>query len=152
MRRGGLLPGPGGDPGSSTRLVSTRAPTERRGDGATSAALRDRLAGDAVDEGALVDELRHLLGVRGEREGAREIYACCVHGVFAANAIERLKASPIKGLVTTDFGDREIGHSVTIRQDGKIEVFDIRAGKVVWDTEGLASSDWQYAGPYSNFK
>lgn len=31
-------------------------------------------------------------------------------------------------------------------------VLTIRQGKVVWDTEGLSLTDWQHAGPYSNFK
>lgn len=34
--------------------------------------------------------------------GAQEIYACCTHPVLAGNAIERLKDSPIRELVTTD--------------------------------------------------
>ncbi len=28
----------------------------------------------------------------------------------------------------------------------------VRAGKVVWDADGLFAEDWQYAGPYSNYK
>ena len=31
-------------------------------------------------------------------------------------------------------------------------ILTVRAGKVVWDTEGLASTDASRAGPYSNFK
>jgi dihydroorotase len=31
-------------------------------------------------------------------------------------------------------------------------VLTIRDGKVVWDSEGLSLTDWQNAGPYSNFK
>ncbi|MCW5982349.1 MAG: amidohydrolase/deacetylase family metallohydrolase [Bryobacteraceae bacterium] len=31
-------------------------------------------------------------------------------------------------------------------------VLTVRAGKVVWDTEGLSLTDWKEAGPYSNFK
>jgi dihydroorotase len=31
-------------------------------------------------------------------------------------------------------------------------VLTVRDGKVVWDSEGLSLSDWQNAGPYSNFK
>lgn len=31
-------------------------------------------------------------------------------------------------------------------------ILTIREGKVVWDTEGLAITDWIKAGPYSNFK
>jgi dihydroorotase len=31
-------------------------------------------------------------------------------------------------------------------------VLTVRNGKVLWDTEGLSLTDWQKAGPYSNFK
>jgi dihydroorotase len=31
-------------------------------------------------------------------------------------------------------------------------VLTVRAGGVVWDTEGLNSTEWSQAGPYSNFK
>jgi dihydroorotase len=31
-------------------------------------------------------------------------------------------------------------------------VLTVRAGRVVWDTEGLSLEDWRHAGPYSNFK
>ena len=31
-------------------------------------------------------------------------------------------------------------------------ILTIRAGVVVWDAEGLATTDWVKAGPYSNFK
>lgn len=34
--------------------------------------------------------------------GAKEVYACCTHGVLSGPAIERLKASPIKELVMLD--------------------------------------------------
>jgi ribose-phosphate pyrophosphokinase len=37
-----------------------------------------------------------------EREGAREIYACCVHAVLSSNAAERLQNSSLRELVTTD--------------------------------------------------
>ncbi|MBV8817618.1 MAG: amidohydrolase/deacetylase family metallohydrolase, partial [Acidobacteriaceae bacterium] len=36
--------------------------------------------------------------------------------------------------------------------DGKRCILTIRAGKVVWDSEGLAAVDWIRAGPYTNFK
>ena len=31
-------------------------------------------------------------------------------------------------------------------------VLTVRGGDIVWDTEGLSLTDWQAAGPYSNFK
>jgi ribose-phosphate pyrophosphokinase len=32
--------------------------------------------------------------------GASEVYACCTHGVLSGEAIDRIKNSPIKELVT----------------------------------------------------
>jgi ribose-phosphate pyrophosphokinase len=53
---------------------------------------------DEIATGGSILEVVRLL----EREGAREIYAQCVHAVFAANAAERLRGSAIAELVTTD--------------------------------------------------
>jgi ribose-phosphate pyrophosphokinase len=53
---------------------------------------------DEIATGGSILEVVNLL----EREGAREIYACCVHAVFAASAAERLQNSSLKELVTTD--------------------------------------------------
>ncbi len=53
---------------------------------------------DEIATGGSILEVVRLL----EREGAREIYASCVHAVLAANASERLKNSGIRELVTTD--------------------------------------------------
>ncbi|MCO5219622.1 MAG: ribose-phosphate pyrophosphokinase [Thermomicrobiales bacterium] len=36
------------------------------------------------------------------RGGAREVYATCIHSVFSGPAVERLKASPLKEVVTTN--------------------------------------------------
>lgn len=36
------------------------------------------------------------------KNGAKEVYACCTHGVLSGPAIERLKNSPIKKLVVLD--------------------------------------------------
>jgi dihydroorotase len=31
-------------------------------------------------------------------------------------------------------------------------VLTLRAGRVVWDAEGLSMTEWTHAGPYSNFQ
>jgi dihydroorotase len=28
----------------------------------------------------------------------------------------------------------------------------VRAGRIVWDADGLAAEDWRHAGPYSNYR
>ncbi len=53
---------------------------------------------DEIATGSSMLEVVHLL----KEQGAREIYACCVHPVFAGEAVERLRASPIRELVVTD--------------------------------------------------
>ncbi|MCU0493199.1 MAG: ribose-phosphate pyrophosphokinase [Chloroflexaceae bacterium] len=53
---------------------------------------------DEIATGGSILEVVQLL----ESQGAREIYACCVHAVFAADAVQRLKTSPICEVVTTD--------------------------------------------------
>ncbi|MBU1653111.1 ribose-phosphate pyrophosphokinase, partial [bacterium] len=34
--------------------------------------------------------------------GAKDVYACCTHGVFSGDAVEKINNSPIKEFVTTD--------------------------------------------------
>ena len=53
---------------------------------------------DEIATGGSILEVVQLL----RSKGARAIYACCVHPIFAANAVERLRASGIEELVTTD--------------------------------------------------
>ena len=53
---------------------------------------------DEVDTaGSLLETARIL-----DENGAREIYASCTHGILSANAVERIKNSPIKELVITN--------------------------------------------------
>jgi ribose-phosphate pyrophosphokinase len=56
----------------------------------------------------IVDDMIDTGGtlVRGSQalldKGAREVYACCTHGVFAADAVEKICKSPLKQLVITN--------------------------------------------------
>ena len=53
---------------------------------------------DMIDTGgSIVHGAEALL-----ERGAKEVYACCTHPVLSPGAIERIAASPIKQLVTTD--------------------------------------------------
>ena len=50
------------------------------------------------------------------------------------------------------FGYVDSGHGKLIG-DRKLRcVMTIRAGQIVWDSEGLAAAEWKAAGAYSNFK
>lgn len=62
------------------------------------AGRRCLIVDDEIATGGSILEVVRLL----EREGAREIYAATVHAVFSGNAVERLRASPIRELITTD--------------------------------------------------
>ena len=50
------------------------------------------------------------------------------------------------------FGFVDSGHAKLIGDRRLRCVLTVRNGKVVWDTEGLSLTDWQNAGPYSNYK
>jgi ribose-phosphate pyrophosphokinase len=53
---------------------------------------------DLVDTGGSITQAAEA--VRGM--GAKDIYACCSHGVLSGNAIEKIEKSPICEFVTTD--------------------------------------------------
>ncbi|MBZ4645074.1 MAG: ribose-phosphate pyrophosphokinae [Petroclostridium sp.] len=65
--------------------------------------------GDIIDKKViLVDDMIDTAGTitHGAKalmeRGAKEVYACCTHGVLSGPAIERIAQSPIKELVTLD--------------------------------------------------
>lgn len=53
---------------------------------------------DEIATGSSIIEVARLL----EREGAREVYACCVHAVFSGGAVQRLQQSGLNEVVVTD--------------------------------------------------
>jgi ribose-phosphate pyrophosphokinase len=53
---------------------------------------------DEIATGKSVLEVADLLIKRG----ASDIYACCVHPVLVGSAVERLRESPIREVITTD--------------------------------------------------
>ena len=59
---------------------------------------RASIVDDIISTGATVLETVELL----QREEVGEIYAAFTHGVFAGNALERLRASPIKKVLVTN--------------------------------------------------
>ena len=55
------------------------------------------------------------------KNGAKEVYACCTHGVFSGPAMDRITASPIKELAvldTIDFPDE-------VRKNPKIKIISV---------------------------
>ena len=67
------------------------------------------------------------------KNGAKEVYACCTHGVLSGPAVERLKASPIKKLFVLDTIDipenvkAELGDRLEIRPTAKTIARAIKA-------------------------
>lgn len=55
------------------------------------------------------------------KNGAKEVYACCTHGVLSGTAIERLNASPIKQVVVLD----TINIPDEIRNNPKFKVISV---------------------------
>ncbi len=53
---------------------------------------------DMVATGSTLVQAAKFLQARG----ARKIYACMTHGLFSANAVEKIQASPISEIVVTD--------------------------------------------------
>ncbi len=56
------------------------------------------LLDDMIDTAGTVTQAAEALN----KEGAKEIYACCTHAVLSGPAIERLNGSPIKEVVVTN--------------------------------------------------
>jgi dihydroorotase len=50
------------------------------------------------------------------------------------------------------FGFVDAGHTRMAGDRRLCCVLTVRAGRVVWDSEGLSMTEWTHAGPYSNFK
>ena len=55
------------------------------------------------------------------KNGAKEVYACCTHGVLSGPAIERINASPIKELVVLD----TINMPERVRECEKIKIVSV---------------------------
>jgi len=82
---------------------------DKRRDGNDDKAIATNIVGDIEGKTALIfDDEVDTAGTLVEaintlvNHGAKEIYAACTHGVLSHPAIERLKASPVKELVTTN--------------------------------------------------
>jgi ribose-phosphate pyrophosphokinase len=52
------------------------------------------------------------------KNGAKEVYACCTHGVLSGPALDRLTASPIKEIAVLD----TINIPERIRENPKIKI------------------------------
>ena len=55
------------------------------------------------------------------KNGAKEVYACCTHGVFSGPAMDRISASPIKELLVLD----TIDMPESVKKNPKIKVMSV---------------------------
>ena len=55
------------------------------------------------------------------KNGAKEVYACCTHGVFSGPAMDRITASPIKELLVLD----TIDMPDNVKNNSKIKVMSV---------------------------
>jgi ribose-phosphate pyrophosphokinase len=75
------------------------------------------LVDDMIDTGGtLVQGARALM-----EKGAAKVYACCTHGVFAGNAIEKICSAPIEQVVATN----SIPLTPEAKACGKIKVLSV---------------------------
>jgi ribose-phosphate pyrophosphokinase len=58
---------------------------------------------DIIDTGGTLTEFAYAL----QKNGAKEIYACCTHAVLSADSLEKIEKSPIKRLVISDTIDQK---------------------------------------------
>jgi len=71
---------------------------------------------DIIDTGGTLTEFAYAL----QRNGAKEIYACCTHAVLSGKAVEEVEKSPIKKLVISDTINQSRGDF-----SNKIEVLSV---------------------------
>jgi len=75
---------------------------------------------DIVDTaGTMVDAARAVI----EQGGAKEVFACCTHGVFSGESLKRLDNSPIKELIvsdTIDFTGKSLSNKIQVLTTAEI--------------------------------
>jgi len=75
------------------------------------------LVDDMIDTGGTLAQGARAL----KAKGAHKVYACCTHGVFAGNAIEKICAAPLEQVVATN----SIPLSPEAKGCGKIKVLSV---------------------------
>ncbi|MCK5434340.1 MAG: ribose-phosphate diphosphokinase, partial [Dehalococcoidales bacterium] len=93
----------------ATKLNVPLAIMEKRRVGNTDQGETLNVIGEVEDKVALtlddeIDTAGSLVNVVSalNKQGAREVYACCTHPVFSGPAIQRIASCPIKEVVVTD--------------------------------------------------
>ncbi len=109
------------------RIDATLAIIDKRREDAHTVEVMNVIGEVAGRTCLIVDDMIDTGGtlVRGSQalldKGAREVYACCTHGVFASDAVEKICNSPLKQVVTTN----SIPLSLEGKHCGKIKVLSV---------------------------
>ena len=136
-----------------------------------------RIAVPAIQQGFLPDTIStdiHKSSVMLPRATLLNVMSKFLNiGLTFEQVVERATVAPAKAIRRTELGTLSEGSVADIAvlevEKGSFAFLDsgfakltgtqrlrcaltIRAGKVVWDADGLAAGDWKDAGPYSNFK
>jgi dihydroorotase len=136
-----------------------------------------RIAAPAIQQGFLPDTIStdlHTGSVMLPRATQIGVMSKLLNiGMTLEQVIERSTYNPAKAIRRLDLGHLSEGAVADIAvielERGKFAFLDsghgkltadrnlrcamtVRAGKVVWDADGLAAEEWRYAGPYSTYK
>lgn len=136
-----------------------------------------RIAVPAIQQGFLPDTIStdiHKQSVMLPRATLLNVMSKFLNiGLTFEQVIERVTVAPAKAIRRPELGTLSEGSAADIAlieiERGSFAFLDsgfgkltgsqrlrcamtIRAGKVVWDADGLAAADWKDSGPYSNFK
>jgi dihydroorotase len=136
-----------------------------------------RIAAPAIRQGFLPDTIStdlHVNSVMLPRATQINVMSKLLNlGMTLEQVIERSTCNPAKAIRRADLGHLSEGAVADIAvlelERGKFAFLDsgqakltgdrnlrcamtVRAGKVVWDADGLAAEDWRNAGPYSNYR
>ncbi len=113
----------------ATRLGATLAIADKvRTDHSERAAILDVIGDVRGKNAVLVDDFTISAGTLAEaadllkQRGARSVLAAVTHGVFAEGSMERLDASPIRTLITTDTVETQ-----PVRLSAKVRVVSVAA-------------------------
>jgi ribose-phosphate pyrophosphokinase len=115
------------------RLDMPLAIVDKRREDATTVAVFNIIGEVKGHTCLLVDDMIDTAGtlVQGamalKAKGAEKVYACCTHGVFADNAVQKICAAPLEQVVATN----SIPLTPEAKQCGKIKVLSV--GKLLAD-------------------
>jgi ribose-phosphate pyrophosphokinase len=88
--------------GASLAVVDKRRPTQNISEVMNIigevAGYNVLLVDDMIDTGGSLTQAAYAV----KKAGAKEIYACCTHGLLSGNAVERIDQSPISEFIMTD--------------------------------------------------